>query len=187
MTKDGWKNRIVEQKMVPVSELQEHPSNWRGHPKRQRDALTAVLRDVGLVQGVVLNKRTGHLVDGHLRLELAREQDEAELPVTVIDVSEEEEALILATLDPLSAMATPDVERLAQVVAKVETSNSHIESIIDRHRRLVAKLTDQTLDPNPQLGDLEYKVIVDAKDEQHMTELLDRFREEGFKCKALIS
>lgn len=38
-----------------------------------------------------------------------------------------------------------------------------------------------------QLSGLEYRVVLDCKDEAHQTELLDRFAAEGLKCRALIS
>jgi hypothetical protein len=34
---------------------------------------------------------------------------------------------------------------------------------------------------------LAFRVIVDCLDEAHQTELLDRFKQEGLKCRALIS
>ena len=43
------------------------------------------------------------------------------MPVTYIDVSPEEEKLILATLDPLAALATRDNEKLNTLVNDVET------------------------------------------------------------------
>ena len=85
--------------------LLAHPSNWRSHPKAQREALADVLDEVGYVATVLVNRRTGRLVDGHLRVELARARGEASIPVTYVDLSAEEEALVLASLDPLAAMA----------------------------------------------------------------------------------
>jgi hypothetical protein len=80
--------------------------DWRTHPKAQREALAGVLDEVGHVATVLLNRQTGRLVDCHLRVELARARGEAMIPVTYVDLSPEEEALVLASLDPLAAMAT---------------------------------------------------------------------------------
>jgi hypothetical protein len=103
----GWRNRIVGHGEVDATELLANPKNWRIHPKAQRDALGGVLAEVGWVQEVIVNRRTGFVVDGHLRAAMAISAGE-KVPVLYIDVSEEEEALILATLDPLSAMAASD-------------------------------------------------------------------------------
>ncbi len=39
----------------------------------------------------------------------------------------------------------------------------------------------------PQLGALEYRVIVECEDEAQQAELLARFEAEGLTCRALIS
>jgi len=101
--------------MMPVAEIAPNSANWRRHSKSQRDALGEALGRVGLVQGVILNLRSEAqgwpaeqeptLVDGHLRLELALKQGEAELPVTVVDLSPDEERL---TLDAVGL--TPSLE-----------------------------------------------------------------------------
>ena len=175
-----WKNRIVAHGDRDPAELKANPLNWRVHSKAQAAALSGVLEEIGLVQSVILNQRTGRLLDGHLRVELALAQRQSTVPVTVVDLSEEEERLVLATLDPLGVMASQDADRLRALLGQVEASDK-------RTRELLARLAPPDLDATPQLGDLEYRVIVSASDEGHQTELLERFREEGLKCKALIS
>ena len=53
------------------------------------------------------------LVDGHLRADL---DPEVELPVLVVDLTEEEAGEVLASFDPLSAMAQADVDALKALV-----------------------------------------------------------------------
>ena len=53
-----------------------NPANWRTHPGSQRDALRGSLTEVGWVAEVIVNTVTGHLVDGHLRVEQARARGE---------------------------------------------------------------------------------------------------------------
>ena len=49
------------------------------------------------------------LVDGHLRAETTPDSD---VPVLVLDIDEAEADLILATLDPLAAMAEADTAQM---------------------------------------------------------------------------
>ena len=98
--------------MEDPEQLLANPKNWRIHPKAQQDALAGVLAEVGWVQDIIVNKRTGFVVDGHARVALAISAGER-VPVVYVDLSENEEALILATLDPLSAMAVTDEDLLA--------------------------------------------------------------------------
>lgn len=60
----AWRNRITRHADVPPSELVAHPLNARRHPKHQSDALSGVLSEVGVVQSVIVNERTGRMLDG---------------------------------------------------------------------------------------------------------------------------
>src|SRR5690606_15210341 len=100
----AWRSRIVGHGEEDPDQLLANPRNWRLHPKEQQRALGAALGDIGWVQSVIVNQRTGHLVDGHLRVELALSRDEPSVPVVYVDLSADEEAIVLATLDPIGAM-----------------------------------------------------------------------------------
>jgi ParB-like chromosome segregation protein Spo0J len=108
----AWRNRIVGTDEVAPDQLVANPANWRTHPGPQRDALRGSLATVGWVQQVMVNRRTGHVVDGHARVEEALSRSEPTVPVLYVDLDPEEEALVLATLDPIGAMATADTAKL---------------------------------------------------------------------------
>src|SRR6478752_7529241 len=108
----NWQNRIVGYGEEAPDQLLANPKNWRMHPAQQQEAMQGVLDEIGWIQDVIVNRRTGHIVDGHLRVELALKKSEPKIPVKYIDVSEEEEGLILATFDPVSAMAGMDKDVL---------------------------------------------------------------------------
>ena len=121
---DEWQNRIVGEGVVAAGELVAHPQNWRKHPKEQGATLAKTLGGVGWVQRVIVNRRTGRMLDGHLRAELARRQGEATpVPVVYVDLSEDEERTVLATLDPIAGMAIADEETLAGLVRSIEDAD----------------------------------------------------------------
>ena len=109
-------NRIKALRFVKASELAPDPRNPRRHPAAQRAALQAMLSDVGIADAVIARETSGGLVliDGHLRADLDPDQI---LPVLVTDLDEEEAGKVLATLDPLSAMADVDNDALARLIA----------------------------------------------------------------------
>ena len=127
-----YKNRIVEQKQMNPHDLKENPKNWRRHPKVQAEGLDAVLSEVGWVQSVILNRTTGHLIDGHLRIELAIRSNESEVPVNIVELSQEEEDAILASFDPLSAMAQTNHEALRDLISNITTTSPALKDLIDR-------------------------------------------------------
>jgi hypothetical protein len=76
-----------------------------------------MIEKIGWVDGAIVNKRTGHMLNGHLRRELAG-GDEL-VPVTYVDLDEEEERLVLAGYDPTGAMAVTDDDALASLLAEL--------------------------------------------------------------------
>jgi rubrerythrin len=111
------------------SELKAHPKNWRIHGEGQLTALKDVIERVGWAGALLFNERTGRLIDGHARKEIA-EGDE-KVPVLIGSWDEEEEKLILATLDPLSAMAHADQGKLDALLEEIETDSAAIQAILD--------------------------------------------------------
>ena len=128
--KSPWRNRIVGYSEEEPDQLLANPSNWRIHPAAQQNALSGVLKEVGLVQNVVANRTTGHLVDGHLRVMLAMRENQPVVPVTWVELSEEEEHLILAALDPLAAMATADAGALDALLSSVQSGEAAVQQML---------------------------------------------------------
>ncbi len=126
-----WRDRIVGHGEVDPWQLQPNPLNWRRHPPAQERALNGALSDVGWVQRVLVNKRTGHVVDGHLRYDLAVRHGEDTVPVTYVDLSEDEERLVLSTLDPIGAMATSDRNRLDSLLHELAAHDVGLDRVIE--------------------------------------------------------
>ena len=124
------KNRIIGSGEEQLDQIMFNPRNWRIHPLSQQDALKGVLEEVGWVQQVIVNKRTGNLIDGHLRCQLAAREGAQTIPVVYVDVSEDEEALVLATLDPIAAMAATDKQKLDELFANIQSENEQVTALI---------------------------------------------------------
>lgn len=143
MTVVPFRNRIVGQGLEDPARLIANPANWRVHPVNQRRALRGALEQVGWVQQVIVNQRTGYVVDGHARVALALERQEAEVPVVYVDLSAEEEALVLATLDPIGAMADRDQGKLDELLAGVAVDTEDLSRLLGSlGRRARPGLTD---------------------------------------------
>jgi hypothetical protein len=112
------------------AELAENPRNWRRHPEPQMAALTDVLAEVGWAGACLYNERTGRLIDGHARRKVALEQGAAKVPVLVGDWDEAQEATILATLDPLAAMASADAAKLDALLREVDTGSEALQGML---------------------------------------------------------
>jgi len=126
-----WRTRIVGHAEVPPAELVPSPRNWRSHPPDQQRALAGALAEVGWVAEVLVNRTTGNVVDGHLRIELALARDERTVPVTYVELSDDEERLVLASLDPLAAMATAEEEQLTALLAGLDPADDALRALLD--------------------------------------------------------
>lgn len=140
------------------AELAENPKNWRRHPQTQLSALTDVIGEVGWAGACLYNERTSRLIDGHARRKVALDQGTTLIPVLVGDWSEADEAKILATLDPLAAMAEADASALDALLRDVQTSSAAVNEMLEG----LAKANPQALpvagaggdefDPTPDDG-----------------------------------
>lgn len=125
------RDRIVELRRVPARDLIPNPKNWRRHPEAQSRALRSVLEDVGYADALLVRETPEGLVliDGHLRAETTPDQT---VPVLVLDVSEDEAAKILATLDPLAGMAVTDEEALSLLLETVTIDSAELMAELER-------------------------------------------------------
>tara|TARA_R100000306_G_C4360649_1_gene135079 strand:+ start:123 stop:764 length:642 start_codon:yes stop_codon:yes gene_type:complete len=123
------RDRIKELRRVPASELIPNPKNWRTHPVAQQDALRGVLAEVGYADALIARETPEGLmlVDGHLRAETT---PDSSVPVLVLDIDEAEADLMLATLDPLAAMAGRDEERLSELLSTVSSDNATVNVLL---------------------------------------------------------
>lgn len=119
-TTGDWTNRIVAfDEAVDPEQLLAHPENARRHPADQREALRDSLGRVGWVDVVKVNRATGHVVDGHARVEEAISRG-VSVPVLYVDLDEDEERYVLATLDPIGSLAAYDAEVLEGLLEGVD-------------------------------------------------------------------
>lgn len=131
----AWQSRIVGHGAVAPASLLPHPQNWRTHPRAQVDALSGAIGEVGYVRSVTVSKRSGRIIDGHLRVELAVRDGVPRIPVEYVDLSEAEETLALATLDPLAALAGADKKNLDAILRQVQTGNEALGAMLEATAR----------------------------------------------------
>jgi hypothetical protein len=124
------RDRVKELRRVKASELIPHPRNWCRHPQAQADALRGVLAEIGYADALLVRETPEGLmlIDGHLRAETTPDM---EVPVLVLDVTEDEADKMLVTLDPLAAMATAAEDVLAALLESVVTESDALHAMLD--------------------------------------------------------
>lgn len=125
----NYRNRITEYKLLDRADLVPNDRNWRTHPEAQREALRGVLAEVGIADAVLarpLGDGRYELIDGHLR----HEELPDKVPTLILDLDEAEGDKLLATLDPLAAMAEADSTRLDELLREVQTGSQAVADML---------------------------------------------------------
>ncbi len=132
MESKPWTNRIVGHDTVDPKTLTAHDRNWRIHTPEQTRALAGAIGDIGFIRSVTVNRRTGRIIDGHLRVALAIEQEQPGIPVEYVDLTDAEEAEALATLDPLAELAGIDVGKLEELTGLFDSGSLDLRYMLDQ-------------------------------------------------------
>jgi hypothetical protein len=147
-----WRNRIVGHGMIDPRELVGNPRNFRLHGLAQQEVLEGSLAEVGWIDEVTENHRTGYVLDGHLRVGLALRRMKQDgfpdspaddtpsqraavpaymVPIKYVDLTDEEEALAIVLYDQVTALADLKEDKLAEVIQEIDVRRDEVRRFID--------------------------------------------------------
>ena len=86
-----WSNRVVGHGEEAPTVFLTNPRNWRVDPKHQQRALAGARRGTDRSTVVVVNQRSGYVLEGHARVALAISRQEPRIPIVYVDLDQEEE------------------------------------------------------------------------------------------------
>jgi hypothetical protein len=114
------KNRVKALEHHKGADLRPHPKNPRLHPDAQIKALGGILEQVGIADALLVYRAEDGvltIIDGHCRGE---NWQDVKWPCLVLDVTDAEAELVLATHDPLTGMAIVDADKMQRLLDSVE-------------------------------------------------------------------
>ena len=127
-----WENRIIEYGEMPADQYLAHELNARRHPGAQRASLRGSLNEIGWIAPVIVSAISGKLLDGHARIEEALSKDDkTPVPFIKVNVTEDEERLILASFDPITNQATYDQEALSELLSNLQTEDAGLQHLLE--------------------------------------------------------
>ena len=124
-----------EVRVVPIDRLVPAPYNPRRVLKptdRAYRKLEASLRTFGLVEPLVWNERTGHVVGGHARFRILKAMGVAEVPVSVVNLTDAREKALNVVLNNQEAQSRYDPDRLADILEELDDLPELEETGFDR-------------------------------------------------------
>src|ERR1700688_2531615 len=159
------KNRIKEHRTVRAGDLVSHELNPRMHSQEQREALEALLGEIGFARSLLAYELPDgrlKLIDGHLR-QGTLDPDES-ITVEVLDVNDDEARKLLLSIDPLAQLAEYDGRALDALRKTVESDNEVLTafwSSLHRQDALAQKqLRDMTRRPAESVLKEQFAVLV---------------------------
>lgn len=195
---NNWKSRIVGHAEVDPRSLTGHPINFRTHPMAQRAVIRDSIAEFGFVKSVLVNQSTGFIVDGHARVHEAYDEierlekagkptDHVLVPVEYVELSESEEAAVLAVLDASSEMAIVDPVKLDELLREVNTGSESISKMLNDLAEETGVI-DQSLQAASEGTECiavasSFNLVVECDDNDQLKELVNRLENEGFKCR----
>lgn len=138
---DQWEVNIVGEGYEDPEQLLANDRNWRIHPLNQQEVMESVFDTIGWIGKVKVNRRTSEewgqdqnvatVLDGHLRVKLAMRRGQTSVPVEYVDLDPTQEALALATLDPIGAMAVTDPEMLRGLMDDIPEMDESVQAMLE--------------------------------------------------------
>lgn len=170
----------------PLSRLRPYERNARTHSDEQVDQIVQSMREFGWTVPILVTE-DGTVVAGHGRLEAAKRLGMTEAPVLVARGWTERQRRKYTIVDNrLAENSNWDRKLLgAEIAALLDEQDN---SIIGFNKaQLTVLLNDDAKDTGPQLGALQFSIVVKCRDEVQQAELIARFESEGLQCSAMMS
>lgn len=161
--------RIIDVRKVPAEELMDNERNWREHPDVQQSGMEGLLEQVGNVDVLLAYESERQdgltLLDGHLRKSI---DPDREWWTAILDLTDEEADLVLATHDPVSAMAVADQAQMDEVYldAVTEAEDVAVRNVLDEMKAANGEKSIAEMDV-----DDEEEVVEGEDDEQGPPEM----------------
>ena len=155
-----------------------------GSPAYNR--LKKSIENFDYIEPIVWNKRTDRIVGGHQRIKILAELGYMVVDVSVVDLSEEKEKALNLALNKTGG--NWDLKKLEVVFEDLKLTDLDFEmtGFSDIEVNQLGRYMNEDQDGSPQLGDLEYQIIINCENENHQIRLLKKFNKEKIKCRPLI-
>jgi ParB-like chromosome segregation protein Spo0J len=192
--------RIVNQrtKVVPVENVQPHPKNVN---HSELGAISESIVKNGFYGSLIVQESTGYILAGTHRWQAVQQAGGKEVPVTFVDVSDEEALRIMLADNRTTRLGQDDPEALANLLQEILDGAGSLAGTGFTDDDLASIFEgldpDETLPSEPaagrsgrdQSGELkeQFQVLVTCDSEQKQAQLLEELGAKGWNCRALIS
>jgi len=183
--------------MVPVGDLVPWSRNPRNNDAAA-DRLAYTIQTHGWTTPILAQTSTSRIIGGHTRMKAALKLGLTEVPVVWLDVDDRQADAIAIADNRLGEMAEWDGDELGALLRELEADGADMAAIgydDDELQAVIDGLTPDgdewddgpELNTDEQMGDLEFRVVVECDSESEQTMAIEMLNKGGFKCRALMS
>jgi ParB-like chromosome segregation protein Spo0J len=137
-----YESRITRTERVDPNTLLAHPDNYVVHTEEQEAAMLAVITQVGITEPILVSEASGRIIDGHMRVALAVRHSIPTIPVSYVQLTEEEERKALLYLKRTTGMARFDLVHLDEVLSSLQVADDALTGLVsafEKESGLLAK------------------------------------------------
>lgn len=124
--------KLYETKIVKTDSLKPADYNPRTISKDEFEGLKNSLDGFGLLDDIVINTRTGHIVSGHQRYEAAKALGEAEVTIKEIDVDLKTEQKINVLMNSPAIQGKFDDLKLSEILETLKLDDDYESLRLDK-------------------------------------------------------
>ena len=112
------KAQEIEINHLPIGDLRPDPANPRRISDEELESLTRSIREFGLIDPIIARREDKVVIGGHQRLLAARKLGLKQVPVVLVDLSEDQARLLNLALNRISG--SWDQELLARLLSELK-------------------------------------------------------------------
>jgi hypothetical protein len=189
---DKTKTNKVGVEYKALDDLHAHPNNARIHPEASLTAVKNSIETFGFVNPIIA-LADGTIVAGEGRWRAARAAGLDQVPVVVVDMTEQEALSYLVVDNATTELSFWDDAMMEEIAGELAATDWDLRKVWEFD--FIPELPDDpgapgTEPPAPPAGPgaaIEYRVITLCTSETDQKELCERLEEEGYQCKLLMS
>lgn len=132
-------------KLADVKPAAYNPRRQLKPGEKEYEALKASISRWSLVEPLVVNLRTGHIVGGHQRLAVLQHLGYTSAEVSVVDLDEKEEKLLNVALNKIKGQW--DYSRLEEIFQEYELEEAKVTGFTGQEIALILAKNDDVEDP----------------------------------------
>ena len=184
-----WITESLRPLAEPLEALTIDPRNARQHDEANLHAIEASLGKYGQLSPIVCNRKTGQIVAGNGRYLAAQQLGWTHMAVVWVEQDAAAQVGFSLADNRTAELAAWDDAMLAELLDEVKATDMDLYDalLLAEMNRDDSQNEETQADAGEQMGDFEYRIIVECKNEHDQAILLKDFEERGLKCRVLIS